>query len=303
MAAPESTNLSAIEQEPIVRETAVEAGLEPDFKALEAFTRQLPDDDGEPLESPWHFAGIHLMIETLNFLLRERTDFFCGGNMFLYYSLKHVRNEDFKGPDFFFAWGVDRFRHRRFWVVWEEDGKYPDLIIEYESSKTARIDRTVKKTLYEQTFRTPEYYIYDPDQHRLEGWHLVDEKYHPLIPNEQGWLWSNVLQLWFGNWTGDYAGQSRTWLRCYDSKGHLVLIRAEAEQQKAEAEHLRAEAEKQRAEAERQRAEAAKQLAEAERQRAEAAKQLAEAAEAELARLKALLAEKGQVVETSEEPK
>jgi Uma2 family endonuclease len=288
MTAPESTSLRAIEQEPVVVKTPDPLSAEPDFEALEAFTRQLPDDDGEPLESPWHFAGIHLMIEMLTYLWQERTDFYCGGNMFLYYSLKHVRSEDFKGPDFFFAWGVDRFRHRRFWVVWEENGKYPDLIIEYESPKTARIDRTVKKTLYEQTFRTPEYFIYDPDQHRLEGWHLVDEKYQPMIPNEHGWLWSKVLQLWLGNWTGEYSGQSRTWLRCYGSKGPLVLIKAEAEQQKAEAEHLRAEAEQRRAETE--------------RQRAKAEQERAEAAEADLARLKAFLTEKGLGVETPEKP-
>jgi Uma2 family endonuclease len=271
MAASESTSLSPTEQEPVAVKTAVELSLQPDFEALEAFTQQLPDDDGEPLESPWHFAGPNLMIEILNYLWRERADFFCGGNMFLYYSLKHVRSEDFKGPDFFFAWGVQRHRPRRFWAVWMEEGKYPDLIIEYESPRTARIDRTLKKTLYEQTFRTPEYYIYDPDQHRLDGWHLAADKYQASIPNEHGWVWSEVLQLWLGNWTGEFQERHGTWLRCYDRKGQVVPIRAEAEQQKAEAEHSRAEAEQRRAQAEKIRA---------------------EAAEAELARLKTLLAEK-----------
>jgi Uma2 family endonuclease len=293
MAAPESTKGSAKEREPVMMTFAIDPSLVPDFEELEAFTRQLPETDGVPLESPWHLASITLMIETLNYLWRDRTDFFCGGNMFLYYSRDHVRSEDFKGPDFFFVGGVDRFRPREFWVVWEEDGKYPDLIIEYLSRTTAQVDRTIKKTLYEQTFRTPEYFIYDPDQHRLEGWHLVGEKYQPMIPNERGWLWSNVLQLWLGNWTGEYQGQRGTWLRCYDSKGQLIAIWGEAEKQKAEAEHLRAEAEQRRAETERQRAKA-------EQERAETEKQRADAAEAELARLKALLTEKGLGVDTPE---
>jgi Uma2 family endonuclease len=281
---------------------AVDPSLVPDFEELDAFTRQLPETDGVPLESPWHLAAINLMIETLNYLWRHRNDFFCGGNMFLYYSREHVRNQDFKGPDFFYVSGVDRFRPREFWVLWEEDGKYPDLIIEYLSRTTGQIDRTTKKTLYEQTFRTPEYYIYDPDQHRLEGWHLMSDKYEAMVPNERGWLWSNMLQLWLGNWVGGYQEQQGTWLRCYDSKGQLVPIKAEAEQQKAEAEHLRAGAEQRRAAAEQQRADMAEQRAAAEQQRAAAEQQRAESAEAELASLKALLAQKGVVLETPEKP-
>jgi hypothetical protein len=74
----------------------------------------------------------------------------------------------------------------------------------------------------------------------------------------------------------DYEG---VWLRFFTPDGQLVLTAEEAAAQRAQAEYQRAEAERQRAEAEQQRAEA-------ERQRAQAA-------EAELARLRALLSEKG----------
>ena len=277
MAAPEPTGRTTKKREPIRMTIAVDPSLVPDFEELDAFTRQLPETDGVPLESPWHLAAINLLIEILTYLWRDRSDFFVGGNMFLYYSLRHVRNEDFKGPDFFYVSGVDRHRPREFWVVWEEGGKYPDLIVEFLSRTTAEADRTTKKTLYEQIFHTPEYYCYDPDEHRLEGWHLVNSKYQAMIPNERGWLWSDVLQLWLGNWAGEYQGQQGIWLRCYDAKGQLIPLKAEAEQQRAEAEHLRAEAEQRRAEAE--------------RLRAEAERQQAEAARAEVQRLKARLAE------------
>ena len=260
MAAPESTEGSTKKREPVMMTFAVDPSLVPDFEELDAFTRQLPETDGVPLESPWHLAAINLMIEILNYVWRDRNDFFCGGNMFLYYSRKHVRSEDFKGPDFFYVSGVERFRPREFWAVWEEYGKYPDLIIEYLSRTTAEIDRTSKKTLYEQIFRTPEYYIYDPEQHRLEGWSLVRDKYEAMIPDERGWIWSDVLQLWLGNWVGEYQEQKGIWLRCYDRNGQLVPIRAEAERQRAES------------------------------------------AEAELARLKALLAQKGIAVDTPDKP-
>jgi Uma2 family endonuclease len=284
MAAPELTGHTPKQREPVMMTFAVDPSLVPDFEELEAFTRQLPETDGVPLESPWHLAAINLMIELLNYRWRDRSDFFCGGNMFLYYSRQHVRNEDFKGPDFFYASGVERFRPREFWVVWEENGKYPDLIIEFLSRTTAKVDRTTKKEIYEKTFHTPEYFCYDPDTRKLEGWNLVKGKYQALVPNERGWLWSNVLQLWLGEWVGEYQEQKGIWLRCYDSQGELVLLKVEVEQRRAEAEHLRAEAEKRRVEA-------AEQQAEAEKQRAEAA-------EAENAKLKALLAQKGIVPET-----
>jgi Uma2 family endonuclease len=301
MAAPELTGRTPKQREPVMMTFAVDPSLVPDFEELEAFTRQLPETDGVPMESPWHFASIHLLIDILTYVWRDRNDFFCGGNMFLYYSRRHVRSEDFKGPDFFYVHGVDRQRPRRFWVVWEEGGKYPDLIIEHLSPSTAEADRTTKKELYEQTFHTPEYFCYDPDTRRLEGWNLVKGHYQALVPNERGWLWSNVLQLWLGEWVGEFQGQRGTWLRFYDKQGRLVPLQVEVEQQKAVAENLRAEAEKRRAEAEKQRAETEKERAETEKQQAEAEKQRAESAEAELAKLKASLAQKGIVLETPPE--
>jgi Uma2 family endonuclease len=260
MAQTQATTRATSDGEEAHEGTATARNSTPDFAALEAFTRQLPETDGVPLESPWHFASVNLFIESLNYRWRDRNDFFCGGNMFLYYSLRHVRNEDFKGPDFFYVSGVDRHRPREFWVVWEEDGKYPDFIVELLSHSTAKADRTTKKELYEKTFHTQEYYCYDPYTRKLEGWNLVQGQYQPMVPNEGGWLWSNVLQLWLGEWIGEYQGQPGTWLRFYDSSGQLVPIKAEAEQQRAKS------------------------------------------AEEELARLKALLAEKGILLDTPEKP-
>jgi Uma2 family endonuclease len=276
-----------------------EQRLERDFEALEELTRKLPETDGVPLESPWHFAAIGLMIQLLTYHWRGRDDFFVGGNMFVYYSTRQLKNEDFRGPDFFYVNGVDRFKPRDFWAIWVEDARFPDLIIEYLSDSTAQTDRTTKKKLYEQTFRTSEYFCYDPDTNQLEGWRLGNGSIYAAITlNERGWMWSEQLQLWLGTWRGEYQGLTAVWLRCYDSEGRLVLLpaeaesqRAEAESQRAEAERQHAEAESQRAEAESQRAEAESQQAEAERQRAEAERQRAEALEIENARLRERLAQ------------
>lgn len=108
----------------------------------------------------------------------------------------------------------------------------------------------VKKTLYERTFRTADYSIYDPfNPQSLEGWHLdAKQQYQPLIANDRGWLWSESLGLWLGTWEGSIRRESRTgtcqWLRFYDLQENLVLLPeeiAELERQRAEQERLRAD--------------------------------------------------------------
>lgn len=200
----------------------------------------LVETDGEPLETPWHFAAIALMIDIVRYHLRGRTDFFVGGNMFIYYSEEQARNKDYRGPDFFFVRDVDGQKEREWWAVWEEDGRYPNLIMELLSRTTARVDRTTKKDLYERTFRTPEYFCYDPADQKLEGWRLdARGRYKPIKANEQGWLWCQQLGLWLGLWKGKYFEQEGIWPRFYRKDGTLVPTAAEAALERAE----RAEAE------------------------------------------------------------
>jgi Uma2 family endonuclease len=73
-------------------------------------------DDGEPLETNRHRIAMNVLIRSLKHGWTERQDIFVGGNMFVYYSGKQVRNRDFKGPDFFVVLGVDRNPERQGWV-------------------------------------------------------------------------------------------------------------------------------------------------------------------------------------------
>lgn len=240
-------------------------------------TLDLPYEDGEPLESNWHRADMNLLIEVLDQLWPDRSNYFAGGNMFIYYSYEQVRNRDYKGPDFFVVLGVDGRHDRKSWVVWEEGGHYPNVIIELLSASTAVYDKTGKKTLYERTLRTPEYFCYDPDTQELLGWRLVGDAYLQLESNEDDWLWCEELGLWLGEWEGEYLGVQATWLRFFTPEGELVLTHKEAgrrrtaiERRHAEAERQRALAAEQQAAAERQRAEVAQQQAATERQRSAA---------------------------------
>lgn len=197
-------------------------------------------DDGEPLETNRHRIAMNVLIRSVQQALTARSDFFTGGNMFIYYSRNQVMNRDFRGPDFFVVLEVDGSRERQGWVVWEEDGRYPDVIVELLSPSTAAVDRGVKKDLYERNFRTPDYFIFDPFQpDSLAGWHLeLGRGYQPLEPNERGWLWCESLGLWLGTWEGaidrEPPAETCHWLRFYDREGNLVPLPEEAALQRAE---------------------------------------------------------------------
>lgn len=99
-------------------------------------------------------------------------------------------------------------------MVWEENGKYPNVIIELLSNSTAAIDRGWKKQIYQDIFRTPEYFWFDPQSLEFEGFELIRGQYRRLQPNEQGWLWSEQLEL--------YLGIHEQKLRFFTSEGQLV---------------------------------------------------------------------------------
>mgnify|MGYP002781136509 FL=1 len=72
----------------------------------------LPFDDGVPLESPRHRIAMNVLIRSVQCALHERSDFFAGGNMFVYYSRNQAMNRDFRGPDFFVTLDVDGDREQ-----------------------------------------------------------------------------------------------------------------------------------------------------------------------------------------------
>ena len=201
----------------------------------------LPEEDGEPLESNWHRLQINLLDDIVRQQWRDRQDFFAGGNMFVYYSLQQVRNRDYKGPDFFVVKGVDGSYSRNKWVAWEENGRLPDIIVELMSPSTMDEDLGNKRKLYERTFRTPEYFCYDPDAQQLLGWQLSKTSYVRIKPDQSGRLWSKELDASIGVWEGAYHNEQGVWLRLFDKADHLIPNAAEAEHDRAEAERQRAE--------------------------------------------------------------
>ncbi|MBC6481486.1 MAG: Uma2 family endonuclease [Hormoscilla sp. GM7CHS1pb] len=196
-----------------------------------------------------HLQQIMLLIKCLDWWWKERQDFFSAGNLTIYYSPNQLKSEYFRGPDFFVVLGVER-KPRKSWVVWQEDGKYPNLIVEIMSEITADKDRGLKKRVYQDIFRIPDYFWFDPKTLEFAGFVLVSGKYEALKPNFQGHLWSQQLEM--------YLGIHEKQLRFFTPEGIMVPTPDEA-----------AESAKQEAESAKQEAELAKQEAELAKQRSQ----------------------------------
>ena len=188
------------------------------FTAAE-FADIMPDatqiESCEPeMESSLHYTQLMLLVACLEWLWRDRNDFFVGANLTVYFSRQQLKNRDFRGPDLFLVQGCDR-NPRRSWVVWEEDGKYPDLIIELLSDSTDRTDRNLKKTLYQDRFSTHEYFYFSPHTLEFEGFRLINKCYEPIALNDKQQRWSEELDL--------FLGIQDCKLRYFHPNGELVL--------------------------------------------------------------------------------
>jgi Uma2 family endonuclease len=213
------------------------------------------DSDEPQMETFLHMDNVTLLLTSLHWLWRDRHDFFAAGNQTVYYSPAQLKSEDFRGPDLFVVLGTNREPPRRSWVVWDEGGKYPNVIVEVLSASTADVDRGVKKQIYQDVFRTPEYFLFDPETEELTGYRLDAGKYQLIAPDPAGRLPSKELDLSLGVHEGR--------LRFFLPNGDLVpAVKEEGERANAEAQ--RARTAEQRAETEALRAATAEQRADAE---------------------------------------
>ncbi|MEB3282808.1 MAG: Uma2 family endonuclease [Lyngbya sp.] len=219
---------------------------EPEFEDIECPPGDLESQE-PPLESELHLRQILLLIQMLESLWQDRQDFYAFGNLTIYYSPEQQKTQNFRGPDFFVVLNTER-KPRKSWVVWEEGGKYPNVIIELLSNSTAQVDRTTKKEIYQDIFRTPEYFWFSPHTLEFQGFEIIRGEYEPIQPNEQGRLWSKQLQLFLGIYEQK--------LRFFTPEGELVPTpeeSAQTERQQREDTQKQLETAEQRLEAEQQR--------------------------------------------------
>ncbi len=249
----------------------------------------LPESDGKPMaETQKHIRQMVNSLDALIWHFREEPELYVMGNMFVYFvdALGTLRRV---APDIFAVRGVSK-EDRRVYALERED-KAPDLVIEFTSKKTRKIDSTKKPKIY-SWLGVKEYFIFDPLgdylRPRLLGHKLVGDRY-VVMEGEKSRLRSTVLGL-------DLVVEGEN-LRFYHSlSGEKLLTHEEAQthlqreaatRQLAEVQTQLHAAARQAAEAEVQREANARRVAEAEAQREVAARQ---AAETEIVRLREELA-------------
>jgi Uma2 family endonuclease len=215
---------------------------------------ELPCSDGEPMDTERHGKQQVLLTSSLERAWDDRSDFYVGGNMFVYYSELQRKQNDFRGPDVFVVLDTIR-RERKSWIVWAENGRMPDVVIELLSPTTEHVDRGEKMRIYAQLLRVSFYYLFDPFTGVLEGYELDHSAraYVGLAPLPNGDFPCPVLGLRLGVRSGRYEGIETEWLRWLDAEGRPLPTDEErladserrfAEQTKAreDSEHRLAEA-------------------------------------------------------------
>ena len=198
-----------------------------------------PSSDGEPLaESDLQFTPLTETVHVLRQRYRDRNDVYVAGNLLLYYRMND--NEVRVAPDVLVVFGAEDYP-RDSYIVWREDGKVPDFVMEIASPSTYSRDITEKRDLYAGLGVT-EYWRFDPTGNlftpALEGDALVDGAYQPIPigTDEAGILrgHSAVLGL-------DVCVRPELELRLYDpSTGEWLRNLDEAEDALAESERQNA---------------------------------------------------------------
>ncbi len=205
---------------------------------------ELPSEDGVPMETPKHRKQMNVLIDQIERAWADRDDFFVGGNMFLYFSELQTKKNDFRGPDFFIVLHTTH-HDRKSWVVWQENGQTPDVVIELVSESTRDVDLGPKKDTYAYLLKVRDYFLFDPETGELTGFTMApDGHYKELAPNDEGRLPSASIGLELGVIDWRFQGIGGRWLRWFEPNGEMLLIgdeQAQAERERAEVERQRAD--------------------------------------------------------------
>lgn len=193
-----------------------------------------PTRDGRPMgETDKHRELMAYLIAALKVHFMGQQDVYVSGNNFIFWEEGQPKSRI--SPDTYVVFGVeDRLRDSYF--AWKEGGLLPSVVFEVTSRHTQREDVETKLPCYEQTLKTPEYFLFDPTgdylKPRLQGYRLEDGQYVRLEPTG-GKLHSQQLDL-------DLVQVGET-LRLYDPAKRIFLPTPQEQAERYEAEARRAE--------------------------------------------------------------
>lgn len=201
-----------------------------------------PTSDGKPMgETEKHVNAILDTIQSLRLHLKDRPDAYVVGNNFVFWEQGNPKAR--VSPDTYVVFGVDKTVRDAFFS-WLENDNLPSVVFEMTSRSTRGEDMGRKFRLYEQVWRTAEYFQFDPSgdylRPRLQGYRLgSDGRYARINEGQDGRLRSEQLGL-------DLVAEGQS-LRLFDPvRGRFLPSIGEADA-RADAEAARAQAEAARA--------------------------------------------------------
>ena len=216
-----------------------------------------PDSDGNPMaETDAQFYPLTETVLALRQHYAHRDDVYVSGDLLVYYRMND--NTVRLAPDVFVVFGVDDHL-RSSYIIWREEGKSPDFVLEIASPGTFVRDMTEKRALY-AALGVAEYWRFDPTGQlftpALVGEQLAqDGEYEPIEIGlgDDGMLrgYSEVLELEVCQRADGelrlYDPEAQTWLSYLAEE---VSARQAAEEALTTAEEAREAAEDARQEAE-----------------------------------------------------
>jgi Uma2 family endonuclease len=152
-------------------------------------------------ESPAHANLIMYLTQLLKWYYRKE-GWFIGSNLAIVYA-----HRKYLAPDLALFRGVvlsaEELGSVYSYRLNPHDRPVPNVIFEISSKDTWKQDLREKPDQYGE-MGAAEYFAYDPHQPqswkrmktRLKGWRYENGVAQELLPNEQGWLWSNELGCW-----------------------------------------------------------------------------------------------------------
>lgn len=181
---------------------------------------ELPDSDDTPVDNELQILVPTLLRAILAWLWSERSDWFMGVNMGVYYDPKEAAIV----PDGFLSLGVVRRKGekgRLSYVLWSENNIVPQLAIEFVS-RTYGQEYSDKLALYARmgvlycVIYNPNYYQRDKYE-PFEVYRLQDSGYVRLCGEP---VWLPEIGLGIGREVGIFEGWRREWLYWYDQQGN-----------------------------------------------------------------------------------
>ena len=193
---------------------------------------QLPDSDGTFVKNfQEHPQGLLLTDSLTPILQKIHPDgqYCIGQDSGIYWKMTDPPEQGAEAPDWFYVGNVPPTlagEVRRSYVLWRES--IPPLItIEFVSGNSLEErDKTPwrgKFWVYETVIRPAFYAIYEVKLARVEVYHLVENYYQLMQPNERGHYPIEPLGVELGIWQGHYQNLDLPWLRWWNREGNLLL--------------------------------------------------------------------------------